>query len=149
MTQVDFYILKQAEQQDRMFFACRLCEKAMNQGMKIYIHTDSEQVAQEMDDLLWSFKPESFIPHAILGTHEELTEDEDIPVFIGFIDAAKNSFKKNADLLINLSQGIPGFHADFARIAEIVPNSEAAKSQLREHWNTYKAEGFELKPHEL
>ena len=145
MALVDFYILKQSEEQDRMFFACRLTEKALKQGLKIYIHTDSELAAQEMDDLLWSFRPDSFIPHAIVGVDEELTADEENPVFIGFTEA----FENKADLLINLGQGIPEFHADFSRIAEIVPNSDSAKSNLREHWNTYKDAGFELKHHEL
>jgi len=145
MTQVDFYILKQSEEQERLFFACRLTEKASSQGLKIYIHTDSEQTALEMDDLLWSFKPESFIPHAILGLDVELTEDEEIPVFIG----CGSEFKNNADLLINLGQTIPDFHDNFSRIAEIVPNQEDAKSRSREHWNAYKEKGFELKHHQL
>jgi len=145
MPQVDFYILSQPEEQDRLFFACRLCEKALGQGLKIYIHTASDQAAQEMDDLLWSFKLESFIPHAIVGIDEELTEDEDIPVFIGCSD----QFDGKADLLINLGHDIPDFHNSFARIAEIVPNSESAKSNLREHWNTYKEQGLELKHHQL
>ena len=145
MAQVDFYILSQPEEQDRMFFACRLCEKAMAQGLKIYIHTDSEQAAQEMDDLLWSYKPESFIPHAIVGIDEELDADEEIPVFIGHGENCDVSAK----LLINLSQAIPGFHDRFERIAEIVPNSETAKSHLRERWNAYKEKGFELKHHAL
>lgn len=145
MTQVDFYIIKQADEEHRRFFTCRLVEKALDQGMKIYIHTDSEGAAQEMDDLLWSFKPESFIPHAIVGIDSELTDDEDIPVFIGFAD----DYEKKSDLLINLSRSIPPFHENFSRIAEIVPNSEEAKSNLRERWNTYKEKGFELKHHEL
>ena len=145
MAQVDFYSISQPGEQDRLFFTCRLCEKALGQGLKIYIHTDSEQVAQDMDDLLWSFKPESFIPHAIVGIDEELTLDEDIPVFIGYGGA----FDGKADLLINLGRDIPGFHGDFARIAEIVPNSEAAKANLREHWNSYKAQGYTLDHHQL
>ena len=145
MPQVDFYSISQPDEQDRLFFACRLTEKAMGQGLKIYIHTDDEQTAQEMDDLLWSFKPESFIPHAIVGIDDELTENEDIPVFIG----CSTDFAGTGDLLINLGKNIPGFHERFSRIAEIVPNSEAAKSNLREHWNAYKEKGLELKHHEL
>lgn len=145
MPQVDFYLIQHPDDQGRMYFACRLCEKAMSQGMKIYIHTDTEQAAQEMDDLLWSFKPESFIPHAIIGIDEELDADEEIPVFIG----CGQSCDAKATLLINLSTQIPDFHADFERIAEIVPNAETAKSDLRERWNTYKEKGYELKHHEL
>jgi len=128
-----------------MVFACRLCEKAMSQGMKIYIHIGSEKAAQDMDDLLWSFKPESFIPHTIVGLDEDLDADEEIPVFIGY----GTSCSISATLLINLSEEIPAFHDQFERIAEIVPNQEAAKIRLREHWNLYKAKGFDLKHHAL
>lgn len=145
MTQVDFYSLKETDEQARLFVACRLTEKAMGQGLKIYIHADNEQAAQEMDDLLWSFKPESFIPHAIVGVDVELSEDDDVPVFIGYFDAAP----AGADLLINLASAIPSFHNKFSRIAEIVPNQESAKANLREHWTAYKSLGYELKHHEL
>ncbi len=145
MSQVDFYLIQQSDDQGRMYFACRLCEKAISQGLKIYIHAGSEQAAQEMGGLLWTYKPESFIPHAIIGLDEELDSDEEIPVFIGFGQACDS----RATVLINLSEEIPGFHADFERIAEIVPNSETAKANLREHWNTYKEKGFELKHHAL
>jgi DNA polymerase-3 subunit chi len=146
MTQVDFYILKESEEQDRLVFACRLTEKAMNQGLKIHIHTSDEQTAQDMDDLLWSFRPDSFIPHAIVGIDEELTEDEDIPVFIGFGEQVQ---AQSIDLLINLGTEIPAGHEGFSRIAEIVRNAEEPKARLREHWNSYKAKGFELKHHQL
>ena len=145
MTQVDFYILREQGEQERLGFACRLVEKALGQGLRIYIHTPNENAAQDIDDLLWSFKPDSFIPHAIIGVDAELTDDEEIPVFIGFGD----QHQEGADLLINLAVDIPGFYADFSRIAEIVPNSESAKARLRENWSTYKQRGFELKHHEL
>ena len=148
MSQVDFYILSQPEEQQRQFFACRLIEKAINQGLKIYLHTDSEQVAQEMDDLLWSFKPDSFIPHTIVGMEgaiDEAADDEDILVFIGYGD----NYTDKGQLLVNLSAGIPEFHASFERVAEIVPNREEAKAISREHWNEYKAAGLELKHHQL
>ena len=145
MAQVDFYSLRQPEEQDRLFFSCRLVEKALVQGLKIYIHTDSETVAQEIDDLLWSFRPESFIPHAIVGTDMEEIEDDEVPVLIGYGDNTTD----RGQLLINLSSGLPPLQDAFERIAEIVPNREEAKAALRQHWNAYKEKGFELNHHQL
>jgi DNA polymerase-3 subunit chi len=145
MAQVDFYSISEPDEQSRLFFACRLVEKAMGQGLKIYIHTDNEQVAMDMDDLLWSFKPESFIPHAIVGIDVELGDDDEVPVFIGYFDKAP----AGADLLINLGNAIPPFLEDFPRIAEIVPNAEDAKANLRAHWTDYKARGLALNHHQL
>ena len=116
----------------------------MGQGLKIYIHTTSEKVAQDMDDLLWSFKPESFIPHTIVGLDDEM-EDEETPVLIGY----QGNESPRGQLLINLSDELPEGHEQFERIAEIVPNREEAKTVSREHWNAYKALGFELNHHQL
>jgi DNA polymerase-3 subunit chi len=145
MAQVDFYSISQPDEEARLFVACRLVEKAMGQGLKIYIHTDNEKAAMDMDDLLWSFKPESFIPHAIVGIDVELGDDDEVPVYIGYFDKAPTG----ADLLVNLSKDIPPFHDSFPRIAEIVPNVESAKVNLREHWSTYKAQGYTLEHHQL
>lgn len=141
MAKVDFYTIQQSTQEGRDFFACRLVEKVYNQGHKIYIHTESETVAQELDDLLWSFRPESFIPHAITGNEE----GEDVPVIIGY----GNEYSGPKDVLINLSLSIPSFHHEFQRIAEIVINDEAIKQTLREHWKQYQDLGYELQQHQL
>ena len=79
MPKVDFYSLQQSDEQARLFFACRLTEKVLGQKLKIYIHTDSESAAQEMDDLLWSFKPESFIPHTLVGMDDDM---EDLKTYL-------------------------------------------------------------------
>jgi len=144
MSQADFYIMKEAEDEQRFLIACRLTEKAMAHGLKVYIHMASEQSAQDMDDLLWSFKPESFIPHTIVGLEDDM-EDEEIPVLIGY----KGNASTKGQLLINLCDKVPDGHENFDRIAEIVPNREEAKTTSREHWNTYKTLGFELKHHQM
>lgn len=138
---VDFYALKQSTEQDRALFACRLVEKAFRLGHRIYLHTDSEAAADALDDLLWEFKPESFLPHAIAGTMNE----EDVPIVIGFAGSSEGP----RDVLINLSRAVPPFHGEFQRIAEIVIEDEAAKQLSREHWKEYQRHGYELKHHEV
>ena len=66
MAKADFYTLKENSLQARNLFACRLCDKAVSQGMIVYIQTADEDTALEMDSLLWSFRPDSFIPHALV-----------------------------------------------------------------------------------
>jgi len=98
-----------------------------------------------MDDLLWSFKPESFIPHTIVGLDDEMEEDDEVPVLIGY----PGNETTRGQLLINLSAELPEGHGDFERIAEIVANSDEAKAISREHWNAYKTLGLELNHHQL
>ncbi|MEX2367820.1 MAG: DNA polymerase III subunit chi [Pseudohongiellaceae bacterium] len=141
MGKANFYILNQQHESDRQFFACRLVEKAFNMGHFIYLHTDSENSAQQIDDLLWSFKPESFLPHAI----DKVMDDDDIPIIIGY----GQDYSGPMDMLINLGSSPPGFYQQFKLVSEIVLNDEADKQLRREHWNTYKNQGFEMQRHQL
>lgn len=155
MPKVDFYSISQTTLPEQQFFACRLVEQLFNQGMKVYIHTESAAAAQAMDDLLWSFRPDSFIPHTLVSVSKpdgnkpsdnkpngaEPEEGSEIPVLIGH-DAQYSGIKQ---VLINLDPKVPEFHADFERIVEIVINDDAAKKSSREHWNSYKAAGYTLK----
>jgi len=66
MTQVDFYILSDETGTARALLACRLTEKAWKQGHRVYINTASPQQLADLDDLLWTFRAGSFIPHGVI-----------------------------------------------------------------------------------
>ena len=65
MTQVDFYILNDRQPRTAALFTCRLTEKAFKKGHKVFINTGSEQQLRQVDDLLWTFRAGSFLPHAV------------------------------------------------------------------------------------
>lgn len=140
MSKVNFYLLKNGQSSEQYVFACRLCEKILSQNLKAYIHTDTQEQAQYLDDLLWSYRPESFLPHCMIDTDL----DEDVSIVIGYAD----KFQEKSDVLINLSQGIPDFHANFSRIVEIIPSDEEAKTQGRLRWKQYKDAGNEIETHD-
>jgi len=141
MPKVNFYLLKQGQSTEQYVLACRLCEKILSQNLKAYIHTDSEEQANYLDDLLWSYRPESFLPHCVIDT--EL--DEDVSIVLGYAEKYQQGF----DVLINLSQGIPTFHAEFSRIVEIIPDSEDDKAKGRERWKYYKEAAYDLDTHDV
>jgi DNA polymerase-3 subunit chi len=138
---VNFYLLKNGQSSEQYLFVCRLCEKIFAQKLKAYIHTDTEEQAQYLDDLLWSYRAESFLPHSMITT--EL--DEDVNIIIGYADKYQQKF----DVLINLSQDIPDFHAEFSRIVEIIPSDENAKALGRVRWKHYKDADYELEAHDV
>lgn len=140
MSKVNFYLLKNGESSEQYVFACRLCEKILSQQLKAYIHTDTLEQAQYLDDLLWSYRPESFLPHCLIDTDV----DEDVNIVIGYAD--KN--QKDFDVLVNLSQEIPEFHTNFSRIVEIIPANDESKAQGRLRWKRYKDAGNELETHD-
>ena len=63
MTRVDFYVVSDASPEARLQVAARLTEKAQRQGHSLFINTSSESEAEALDELLWTFRPASFIPH--------------------------------------------------------------------------------------
>ena len=63
MTRVDFYILQDVDQGAAQRFACRLALKALAAGHPVHVHTDSRDVALELDELLWQYPEQRFVPH--------------------------------------------------------------------------------------
>jgi DNA polymerase-3 subunit chi len=56
MTSIDFYILGQTQHLDRFRFVCNLVSKVYGEGRNIYIHTQNEDDAKQLDILLWEYK---------------------------------------------------------------------------------------------
>ncbi len=138
---IDFYLLEQHDPQARWLIACRLIEKAYIRGHTVYVHCDHQKDAETIDELLWTFKEESFIPHNLQGEGPKPPP----PVQIGY-GAEPKGFN---DILLNLSRAIPEFHQRFKRVIEIVSGDEQAKNLSREHYRQYRAQGYELFTHPI
>ncbi|HET8706271.1 MAG TPA: DNA polymerase III subunit chi, partial [Pseudomonadales bacterium] len=68
VTKVTFYELTQSDEQDEgHLFLCRLIEKAWSLGHYILVLSPDEAVLQALDDKLWQFSQESFLPHGRFG----------------------------------------------------------------------------------
>ena len=141
MTRISFYLLKSQQQQDRQVFACRLIEKAYTQGNQIYIHTDSAEQTNEVDQLLWSFRADSFVPHQTMADQNP----DRCPILIGH-DVEP---PRLMNLLINLSPEQPLFFSQFERVAEIIDEDQDRKVQGRERYRFYQQRGYQLDTHKL
>lgn len=141
MTRIDFYILKEDSTDARLLFVCRLVDKAVRQGNRVLINVTDWSTADLLDNLLWSFRPESFIPHALSNT-EEATE---VPVVISAgVDQADHH-----DLLINLTADVPVFFSRFQRLAEVVVQADAVLEATRQHYSFFKERGYPIDTHKL
>lgn len=138
---VDFYLLSANEPQARWSVACRLLEKAYQRGHSIFVFCDNQQNAQQLDELLWTYKDDSFIPHNLQGEGPEPPP----AVQIGY-GSEPRGFN---DLLLNLATSIPPFYSRFKRIMEIVVADDAAKEISRNHYREYKAQRFDLHTHQI
>ncbi|WP_028886386.1 DNA polymerase III subunit chi [Teredinibacter turnerae] len=139
MTRVTFYVLAQGAVSDRHQFACRLTEKAVNQGSKVMIATNDETETKALDELLWQFRAESFVPHHTYGDTLES------PVLLSH----DGDDIQQHDLLINLRRNIPGAFSRFARLVEIVIQDPADKQLSRKHFTYFKERGYEIETHNI
>ena len=139
MTRVGFYVIQNNDAGQRLLVAARLADKAFQQGLRIYINAVDEPQARQLDELLWSFRPASFLPHGISG--EQYSEK----IAIGWGQEPVD----HDDLLINLQLNIPSFFGRFHRVAEVVTQDAQSLAALRESWKYYKERGYELEKHDL
>lgn len=138
---VDFYLTANEQNNAHWLLACRLLEKAYAKGHKVYVLCSNKHDAEFLDELLWTFKEDSFIPHHLQGEGPEPPP----PIQIGY-EGEPRGFN---DILLNLSNNIPPFYTKFKRIMELVINTEANKEQSRAHYRNYKAKGCELYTHHM
>ena len=142
MAKVDFYILRGTGELERQQFACRLAEKAYRLDNRVHIHAMNHESAQKLDDLLWTFRDGSFVPHEILGS----SPGEPVsPVTIGCNEIPAG----NCDLLINLGDTVPDAASSFPRVAEVVSSDEECKAQSRQRFVDYRDQGHTLDTHNL
>lgn len=140
LPRVDFYVLETAGLTGRLNFVCRLAEKAYGTLQNIYAHTESPDVAGQLDQLLWTFRQGSFIPHELLQGSTPRA-----PVSIGTQQHSLDS----GELLINLTGEVPAFAKQFTRIAEIIDRDAQVKTSGRQRYVHYKEMGIEPVTHNI
>ncbi len=123
----------------RLHVAARLADKAFQRGHRVFINANDEAQASELDELLWNFRPASFLPHGLHGQEHSDT------IAIGWGQEPDN----HNDLLINLQLAIPPFFSRFARVAEVVTQEPSSLAALRKSWTFYKERGYQLEKHDL
>lgn len=142
MARIDFYVLKQPGELCRQTFACRLAEKAYRMQNTVYIHTRDQADAERINDLLWTFRDGSFVPHHIVGKN---TDGQESAVTIGCNAQAVEP----RDLLINLCAEIPAFAGSFPRVAELVTSDDESRQHSRRRFADYRDQGHTLETHNI
>lgn len=138
---IDFYLLNETNPEARWLTTCRLLEKAYARKHQVFVYCSNQQEAEYLDELLWTFKPNSFIPHHLQGDGPEPPP----PIQIGYSEEPRGF----SDILINLSIMVPPFVSRFQRIMEIVSADETAKNISRDHFRHYRSMGITPQTHTL
>jgi len=142
LTRIDFYLLQDLDIEALQRFACRLASKALSGGKQVHLHTQDSKQAQLLDELLWRYPEQRFLPHARLdpqGSEQALVV---APISIGSHDP-----KDSDEVLINLSGDIPTFFGRFDRVAEIVLGNQREAGRAR--YKSYRDRGYPLFHHDI
>ncbi len=132
MTRIDFYQLNpERHRYDQV--VCQLCQKAWESGQHTLLLTQNPQQSQHLDQRLWTFRDDSFVPHDC-----EEVEGLTTPILIHDNPEPRGE----RQLLINLSDSVPSYFAQFERVIELV--TEDNKAQARQHYSYYKERGYPL-----
>lgn len=136
-----FYLIdKPRFREQPLLLVCELARKASDAGMASLVLARDTAQAEQLDDLLWSFDPDAFVPHQIAGAD---VDEEEASVLI----AAPEHDIALRPLVINLRDA--AVEGAFERVLEVVPADESARAPSRERWKQYQARGLEVKAHDM
>jgi len=139
LTRIGFYIIENTDPESRLRLALRLTEKAHRQGHRVFLHCETQEQASGLDERLWTFRPASFVPHALI------TDDAGEQVCVAWGQEPDG----HDDLLVNLQGSVPPFFARFRRVAELVNQEPHRLEALRASWRYYRERGYALEEHRL
>lgn len=141
MPRADFYLIaKERFREEPLLLVCELAKKAYAANLPLLVLARDVAQAEALDDLLWSFDADEYLPHQIAGMDEG---DEDTPILIATPDMDIPA----RPLLVNLRDAAPT--GNFDRVLEVVPADPAARAPLRERWKHYQALGFDVNKHDM
>jgi DNA polymerase-3 subunit chi len=137
MSEVLFYHLEKQSLDDVL---PGLVERTLARGWRALIRTESAERAQALDNLLWTWSDESFLPHAQMGDGDSAKQ----PVLIAVEEGNPN----RAEVLFLVGGRVPrswdGETADFTRIVVLFDGrDEQALSGARGAWTVARQSGHE------
>lgn len=130
---VEFYVLPSTQSADRLIAACRLAHKAWRAGFMTFIRCASAQQQAELDELLWTFRKASFIPHALY------VEQNCAPVVLGINERPAHT----PSVLINLHSELSTHLDCFSRVIEIVNQEPELLHICRQNFVRYRKLGYQ------
>ncbi len=141
-TQVMFYLLKddvaaESEKDTRsaIYHACLQASHFYRQNQRVHIYTQDKQHAEQVDEMLWAFDSDSFVPHNLVGEG---------PKQGAIVEIGHQAPQGRRPVLINLTSSVPNFANQFNYIVDFVPSDEVLKQQARERFKTCRQWGFNV-----
>ena len=142
-TQVMFYLLPDKDKADAseinassaLYHACLQASYFYRQNQRVFIYTQDQNNAEQVDEMLWAFDSDSFVPHNLSGEG---------PKQGAAVEISHQAPRGRRPVLINLTSTVPDFASQFQFIVDFVPSDEALKQLARERFKTCRQRGFQV-----
>lgn len=134
MTEIHFYHLTSTPLERAL---PKLLEKAVQGEFRSVVLMESEEKVEWLNNILWTYDPNSFLPH---GSAKDGNPEQQ-PIYI----TASAGNPNKANLLIITDSSAVELSTGFDRVIDIFDGSDVATTaKARERWKKYKAEGHRL-----
>ena len=140
MPKADFYLIdKPRFRDDPHLLVCELAQKAFEAGLPTVVLARSAEEAEALDEKLWSFAEDAFVPHQVAGEDD----DAQAPVLIAPPETATPA----RALAINLRDECAD--AGYGTVKEVVAADPAEREGSRRRWKEYAARGYEVRKFDM
>jgi len=96
------------------YHACVQASYFYRQNQRVFIYTKDQNQAEQVDELLWSFDSDSFVPHNLVGEG---------PKQGAAVEISYQAPRGRRPVLINLTDTVPSFASQFRFIVDFIPAS--------------------------
>lgn len=135
MAEINFYHLQNQSLEQGL---PKLAERVVGSGAKAVIKVKDKNTAKQLDKALWTYSPESFLPHDVEGS--KYPEDQSLYITTGEDNPSSASIAMliNGEKIEDLSSFSKVLYMFEGRLDEII-------STARQDYKHYKSLGHEVK----
>ena len=133
MPRADFYLIdKPRFREQPLLLVCELARRAYAARQPTLVLARDFAQAEAVDELLWSFDEDAFIPHQLAG------DEDDAGTAVLIVPPGVDT--PDRPLLINLREDCPG--GRYERVLEVVAADPAEREGSRRRWGEYRQRGI-------
>ena len=135
MTEVLFYHLQDMTLENVL---PPLLEKSLERGWRVVVQSTSEERTEALDAHLWTYREDSFLPHATW----RVVDAEDQPIILAVEESNPN--RANVRFLVD-NAPLPADSEIYDRVVLLFNGDDAdALAAARRSWTDCKARGFDV-----
>ena len=133
-TRVTFY---DVQPEDRWPLIAKMAEAAWGKGKRLVIHCANNAIARELDEYLWVFREDAFIPPERIGPNDDTCPDS---ATIRIVSQATNTGE--ADVLVMESPVSLELARRYATVIDMVDHrDESGEDKSRQRFKAWRAQG--------